>query len=318
VTTTRSRYKKQLKELTKPDPEPENEAYVALDGRYKDMLEKWEADAAKCPPIMGKDVLNAEQLKDFDEQGPVTDIEEGACQTGNVAVRAMQMSMYMRALNYPSAQRDANAMLYLGQWFNNQEIQAELFKSGTATLMNACNNGQFEIAKALLENLEPNISNDGGETLLMMAAKNGHLDTVDYLLSIKADPTRKAKSGGNILTSAVLYNNERVVKYLLALPDSGIDLDAKYEGVTSVMMCIKRGHQHILERLLDAKADVNLRQSFPQFDDSIAFPKEWDVPPEPAEGMTAMEIAVEEGKHNAVEVLKRRLGTLDLSLEISH
>ena len=48
VTTTRSRYKKQLKvlanrcslnlqevlqELTKPDPEPENEAYVALDGR---------------------------------------------------------------------------------------------------------------------------------------------------------------------------------------------------------------------------------------------------------------------------------------------
>jgi len=44
---------------------------------------------------IAKEILTPEQFEEFVEEGAVTDLEEGACQIGDVAVRAMLMSNYM-------------------------------------------------------------------------------------------------------------------------------------------------------------------------------------------------------------------------------
>ena len=44
---------------------------------------------------LAKEILNDEQFGQFVEEGKIWNLEEGACQEGDVAVRAMRMSNYM-------------------------------------------------------------------------------------------------------------------------------------------------------------------------------------------------------------------------------
>jgi len=75
------------------------------------------------------------------------------------------------------------------------------------------------MVKMLLHNLDPNTKNDGGETLLMMAAKCGHLDIVKMLVEdYGADPTAVAHGGANVVNAAVFGGFERTLKYVLTLP----------------------------------------------------------------------------------------------------
>ncbi|MEO3753474.1 ankyrin repeat domain-containing protein [Streptomyces sp. B6B3] len=60
-----------------------------------------------------------------------------------------------------------------------------------------------------------NLSNDRGDTLLMLAAYHGHADTVRVLLDRGADATRANDRGQTPLAGAVFKGEEEVVRVLL-------------------------------------------------------------------------------------------------------
>lgn len=66
----------------------------------------------------------------------------------------------------------------------------------------------------------PNLSNDKGDTLLMLAAYHGHADTVRVLLARGADAARANDRGQTPIAGAVFKGETEVVRVLL---DAGAD-----------------------------------------------------------------------------------------------
>ena len=65
-----------------------------------------------------------------------------------------------------------------------------------------------------------NLTDDKGDSLLMLAAHHGHADAVTALLRRHADPDRANAKGHTPLTGAVLRGEDAVVRALL---DGGAD-----------------------------------------------------------------------------------------------
>ncbi len=66
----------------------------------------------------------------------------------------------------------------------------------------------------------PNLANETGDTLIMLAAYHGHAETVRALLSAGADPDRPNGRGQTPLAGAVFKGEAAVVQ---ALVDGGAD-----------------------------------------------------------------------------------------------
>ncbi|MGW1076560.1 ankyrin repeat domain-containing protein [Streptomyces sp. NPDC002537] len=61
-----------------------------------------------------------------------------------------------------------------------------------------------------------NLTNDRGDSLVMLAAYHGHLDAVTALLSRGADPNRPNDRGQTPLAGAVFKGEDEIVRTLLA------------------------------------------------------------------------------------------------------
>uniref|UniRef100_A0AAU2VEZ3 Ankyrin repeat domain-containing protein n=1 Tax=Streptomyces sp. NBC_00003 TaxID=2903608 RepID=A0AAU2VEZ3_9ACTN len=61
-----------------------------------------------------------------------------------------------------------------------------------------------------------NLTNDRGDSLIMLAAYHGHADTVTALLQRDADPNRPNDRGQTPLAGAVFKGEDEVVRLLLA------------------------------------------------------------------------------------------------------
>lgn len=72
------------------------------------------------------------------------------------------------------------------------------------------------LAGLLDAGLPPNLTNDKGDTLLMLAAYQSHPDTVTMLLERGADPGRVNDRGQTALGAAVFRRSEASVRVLLA------------------------------------------------------------------------------------------------------
>ena len=69
----------------------------------------------------------------------------------------------------------------------------------------------------------PNLTNDKGDTLLILAAYHGHADTVAALLEHGAEPDRVNDRGQTALAAAVFKQSAGAVGHLMA---AGADPDA--------------------------------------------------------------------------------------------
>ncbi|CDO76857.1 hypothetical protein BN946_scf185033.g54 [Trametes cinnabarina] len=76
------------------------------------------------------------------------------------------------------------------------------------------NNAEL-LLQAVDAGLPPNLTNDKGNTLLMLAAYNGHDALVKALLSRGADPNRINDQGQSPLAGAVFKGHDDVVRVLV-------------------------------------------------------------------------------------------------------
>ena len=80
----------------------------------------------------------------------------------------------------------------------------------------AVKNSDFRILRYLAENqsFDTNSANDKGQTVILLAAGNGNLDAVRYLVDNKADVSAKDNNGNNVLMYAASSGNLELVRYL--------------------------------------------------------------------------------------------------------
>ena len=94
---------------------------------------------------------------------------------------------------------DADALAFAGRLF-------DLARSG----------GTSELRTFVDAGLTPDLTDDTGDTLLILAAAHGHADTVRMLLQRGADPTRTKDRGQTALAVAVCGRSAGSVQALLA------------------------------------------------------------------------------------------------------
>ncbi|XP_071084675.1 uncharacterized protein [Haliotis cracherodii] len=94
-------------------------------------------------------------------------------------------------------------------------------------------------------------------TPVMEAARRGHRDVVELLVSEGADVSLVDKGGDIILHFACMRGDVETVKYVLSL--HVVDINSRGAGSwTPVMWAVVRGHRDVVELLVSEGADVSL------------------------------------------------------------
>ncbi|PWI72456.1 hypothetical protein PCL_11079 [Purpureocillium lilacinum] len=102
-----------------------------------------------------------------------------------------------------------------------------------ARMFDSARSGDMPIfEQALPAGLPPNMTNDKGDTLLMLAAYHGHADLVRLLVQHGADPNRLNDRGQSPLAGAVFKKEDDVIEALL---EGGADPDY---GNPSALQCV--------------------------------------------------------------------------------
>ncbi|KAI0409284.1 ankyrin [Xylaria palmicola] len=114
----------------------------------------------------------------------------------------------------------------------NATISPEAIEFATR-MYNAAREGQIDVfQQALPVGLPANLTNDKGDTLLMLAAYHGHAELVKLLIQHGADPNRLNDRGQSPIAGAVFKKEDAVVDVLL---EGGADPDY---GSPSAVQCI--------------------------------------------------------------------------------
>ena len=108
------------------------------------------------------------------------------------------------------------------------------------------------LVKLLERGIDPDTIDTESNSLLILAAREGHAETVAALLRFKPKMAYRNLGGDTALMLAALKGNAGVVEVLIK---GGAPLD--HEGWTPLMYAAFEGHLDIVERLLVAGADVN-------------------------------------------------------------
>ena len=120
------------------------------------------------------------------------------------------------ALMYAVEKSTLDIVRYLFEESDTINIE-QLSKDQMGLLSLAIKNNDFRILRYLVEsqNFDITISNDKGQTLALLAAGYGKLDSVKYLIDKNANITAKDNNGNNILMYAASSGNLSLVKYIV-------------------------------------------------------------------------------------------------------
>ena len=169
-------------------------------------------------------------------------------------------------------------ILFLLQLEININYQNEL---GDTILMLASRNGHHQVVELLLsKDPDINIQNNEGMTALMFASGKGHHQVVEFLLSKDPDINIRNTDGWTALMFGCIFGHHKIVEFLLSKdPDINIQNNDKR---TALMHASHNGHHQVVELLLNKDPDINIRNN---------------------EGMTALMFASGMGHHQVVEFL---------------
>lgn len=115
----------------------------------------------------------------------------------------------------------------------------------------------WELDELLAMGLPPNLRNEKGDSLLMLASYHGHADAVRALLDRGADPDLANDRGQTPLAGAAFKGDLAVVRLLL---DRGAAADGRSDGGrTPLMMAAMFNRTEIVDLLLAHGADPEAR-----------------------------------------------------------
>ena len=130
-------------------------------------------------------------------------------------------------------------------------------------LRTATKRNLFEIIRKLIqeENVDPNGRHTNGITSIMIAADQGNVAVLQFLLPI-SDLTHVDNNLFTVLHHAARKNDERTIKILLSAEDQ-VDVNAQNKrGVTPLMIACTEGCVAVVKVLLDCPSlDVNIADS---------------------------------------------------------
>ncbi|CAG7939672.1 unnamed protein product [Penicillium salamii] len=130
----------------------------------------------------------------------------------------------------------------------------------TALHLASCK-GDSRIVQRLLEESPKllEVQNDEGDTSFAFAARCGHLNVVEYLLSQKADIYAKDVEGATAWHQSAERGQIDVVKKLY-LEDPGFCDTQDDRQNTALILAAEGGHVHIVEQLLSWGSDIDARR----------------------------------------------------------
>ena len=160
----------------------------------------------------------------------------------------------MEHLRGPSAQQEAfpTALLVALHWRRNQ--------AGAVVIPTPHN---FALVKALVgSGANVNVSDEVGETPLLLAARQGQRDVVRYLIEQGANVNAGDKKGDTPLSLVAAWHDgmagDRDI--INALLERGADINGAYHmGTTPLMFALQAGNSATVRLLLAQHADVNRR-----------------------------------------------------------
>ncbi|MAM71876.1 MAG: hypothetical protein CMP91_12120 [Gammaproteobacteria bacterium] len=192
---------------------------------------------------------------------------------------------------------------------------------GTTLLMHAIYNQESDKARLLIQQgADVNASNRYGATALYLAAQQGMDDIAIMLLAAGANTQVTTPDGETLLMTASAAGSARIVRALLAddMENMMLGLDPNqteaWKGQTALMWAAARGHVEVMEALIEAGADPDMRSAnvkLPERDDiraqgGFVYP---DIPPG---RLSALHFAAREGQLEAVQTLIDAGADLDI------
>ncbi|MGK8512950.1 ankyrin repeat domain-containing protein [Nocardia asiatica] len=123
------------------------------------------------------------------------------------------------------------------------EIDPELLELATKVFDFARRGDTASLAAYVDAGVPADLTNEAGDTLLMLAAYHGHADAVAALLKRSADPDRANDKGQTPLAGAVFKGETEIVRQLLA---AGADPDAGTPSARAAAVMF--GRTDLLER----------------------------------------------------------------------
>ena len=131
-------------------------------------------------------------------------------------------------------------------------------KNNQTALFKAAESGNLVLLRALLEqNLDPEHTDNFGETALMVALRCGNRSVAECLLKIARDQVKIIDNEGATLLHKAAWGNLPELAKLL-LEEYGFDLETKdYYGRTALHVAAYQGNTRFLKYLLEKSANVN-------------------------------------------------------------
>lgn len=120
----------------------------------------------------------------------------------------------------------------------------------------AAREGRTEVCKYLLEDLKLYVDtkDEDGETPLIHATRQGHIDTAKYLVACGANPDARSEIGATALHHAAGTGNIELLQYLLS---KEVDVNSPSDAGTPLVWAAGHGEQEAVKILLQHNSDPN-------------------------------------------------------------
>ena len=121
----------------------------------------------------------------------------------------------------------------------------------------ACKCGSLDIVKYFIDdlNLDPNIQDNEGLTLLMIACIKNRLEIIEYLLENGADPNITNEYVATALYLAAKYGCSKSLSLILKYTKE-VDVICDNSKSTPIMAAVERGNIECVKTLLKAKSNL--------------------------------------------------------------
>ena len=178
-------------------------------------------------------------------------------------------------------------------------------------LVAANENQTAKVVELLQRGMDVNTSDRDGDTLALIAARNGNNDLLDFLLRNRANVLKQNKYGDSPIMAATMQGHADAVRRLLA---AGADVHNK--GWNALHYAAYSGHTEIARLLIEHMADLDARAPNGQTPLMLAasagyldvvkllVDNDADMDLEDADGHTAINLAERNGHADVVDYLR--------------